>query len=519
MYQYDDPSAVSSLPVPAAAGTPGFFSDGNPSAGAQPTILRSDFMNMLMMELVNLVTGAGLTTSKTNYTQVRSAIQLMIATGQQAIIFTGVAFAAGVANGNAVKWNAAANNYALAQADGTSDDLAVGFADVTNGRVFFKGLVPGLFTGLTPGARYYLDPATAGAITLTKPTDAVNVGIAESATTLFADFGPLPANTVTFNRVINNLGLAASVNANALTVALKGANGADPTGTNLVSVGIRNATASNGTYNLRQIAAAQSIVVPSGTTLGTVSGQPARIWVAEIDNAGTAELALFVSLVGAPPNFNIAPIVESALISTTAIAGGNTAGVWYSTTARANVPFTVIGYLNVTEAAAGTWAAAPAMIEINPVHRPGDELQEVSSASGQLFTSMGFFPLNDTPPQLAGGAQIFTASLAPVFAGNLLEADSFLNATVANSNEPIIAALFQDAGANTIGCGMTWYVGSNKMQPLEAHYSGLAGTTASTTFQVRMGAQTQTSYVNGEAATRRFGGTLFSYLSVKEIMV
>lgn len=82
MYQYDDPTAASALPAPAAPGAPGYFTDGSPTNGVPATELRSDFMNMLMMELLNLVTAGGLTPSKTTYTQVRDAILKLCGSGR-----------------------------------------------------------------------------------------------------------------------------------------------------------------------------------------------------------------------------------------------------------------------------------------------------------------------------------------------------------------------------------------------------------------------------------------------------
>jgi hypothetical protein len=75
MFRTDQASAVLTLPAPAAAGTQGYFTNGNPTIGIGPTILDADFMNMLMMELANVVTAAGLTLSKTNYTQLLTAIR------------------------------------------------------------------------------------------------------------------------------------------------------------------------------------------------------------------------------------------------------------------------------------------------------------------------------------------------------------------------------------------------------------------------------------------------------------
>lgn len=83
MFQTDQATAAALLPAPAAAGTQGYFTNGNPSTGVAATILDADFMNMVMLELANVVTGAGLTLSKTTYNQVLSAIKRI---GQNTIV-------------------------------------------------------------------------------------------------------------------------------------------------------------------------------------------------------------------------------------------------------------------------------------------------------------------------------------------------------------------------------------------------------------------------------------------------
>jgi hypothetical protein len=105
------------------------------------------------------------------------------------------------------------------------------------------------------------------------------------------------------------------------------------------------------------VAAAISVVVPSTATLGTVSATQSRIVVIALDNAGTVELAV-VNISGGTN------LDETTLISTTAIAAGsNTASVVYSTTARTSLPFRVVGYIESTQATAGTWATAPSTIQ------------------------------------------------------------------------------------------------------------------------------------------------------------
>lgn len=138
----------------------------------------------------------------------------------------------------------------------------------------------------------------------------------------------------------------ASVSANALTLNL-----------NPTSLDFRSATLWSGTVNTRNVSSALSLVVPSGATLGTASAMSARLVLLALDNAGTVELAV-ANLAGGNN------LDETTLISTTAISGtSNSNNVIYSATARANVPFRVVGFIDIYEAVAGTWASAPTAIQ------------------------------------------------------------------------------------------------------------------------------------------------------------
>lgn len=77
MYQYDDATAVAVRPGASNDGTPGWFTDGDPAAGASATILRAEFMNMLQAELLAILTGAGVTPSKSDSDQVLDALKIM----------------------------------------------------------------------------------------------------------------------------------------------------------------------------------------------------------------------------------------------------------------------------------------------------------------------------------------------------------------------------------------------------------------------------------------------------------
>lgn len=184
-------ASAATPPVPEATPSIGYPKDGVPSTATPPTIPGAYWHHQIGEELRAVIEGAGLTPDDTDLTQLRQAIQAMIVGAQKAVIINGVTFEASVADGEAVRWDSANSRFDEAIADGTSNNRAVGIADVTNSRVYLYGECP-LFSGLTPGSRYYLDASTAGAITATAPADAVQIGIAKSATVLWVDVDTQP---------------------------------------------------------------------------------------------------------------------------------------------------------------------------------------------------------------------------------------------------------------------------------------------------------------------------------------
>lgn len=186
--------------------------------------------------------------------------------------------------------------------------------------------------------------------------------------------------TVTTQNVSGTMGLVenqiqpitASVGSNALTITL-----------NPTSLAFRSATIGSGTVNVRAVNAAISVVVSSGSTLGTVSAVQSRLAVLAIDNAGTVELAV-VNLAGGND------LTETGVITTTAEGGAgaaDSANVIYSTTARTSVAYRVVGYIESTQATAGTWATAPSTIQ---------------GAGGQALTAMSSLGYGQTWQNFTG---------------------------------------------------------------------------------------------------------------------
>jgi hypothetical protein len=167
------------------------------------------------------------------------------------------------------------------------------------------------------------------------------VTLGANSTVTFGDSSTLPS--ATFSPVYP---ITASAAASALTVTL-----------NPCSLAFRSSTLTSGSTVTRTVASAISVVVPSTATLGTVSATQSRIIVLAIDNAGTVELAV-VNISGGTD------LTETGLVTTTAISSGSTsASTVYSTTARTSVAYRVVGYVESTQATAGTWATSPSTIQ------------------------------------------------------------------------------------------------------------------------------------------------------------
>lgn len=215
----------------------------------------------------------------------------------------------------------------------------------------------------------------AATYTLTLP---VNVGSSGQALVDSDAAGTLAFRTLDGPGTLQNLSITASVATSALTVALKDAAGSDPSSTSPVRIAFRNSTATTGSVTVRSVTSATSVVVSSGSTLGTTSAVASYIYVYAIDNSGTVELAVSSKL-----------FQDGELVSTTAEGGAgaaDSATVMYSTTARSNVPCRLIGRMSSTQATAGTWATAP-----TPVISGGSDVGfgEVQQSSSGLVKSAG----------------------------------------------------------------------------------------------------------------------------------
>jgi hypothetical protein len=203
-----------------------------------------------------------------------------------------------------------------------------------------------------------------------QPFDSTNPGVVTASGGGTSNFlradgtwaAPVGAGSSDSSTEITNLGLAASVAANDMTIELKDKAGSNPSGGSSVKIGFRNSSATTGTYVQRSVTASLSLVIPSGATLGQTdldNTDPANsVYIYAIDNAGTVELAVCGTKL----------VDEGSLISTTAISAAATSSTTvYSTTARTNVAIRLIGRVTSTQTTPGTWATAPSQVSVMPI--------------------------------------------------------------------------------------------------------------------------------------------------------
>ena len=217
--------------------------------------------------------------------------------------------------------------------------------------------------------------------------------------------------------------ITASAASSALTITLS------PT-----VLDFRSATIGSGTVTTVSNSTSISVVVPSTATLGTVSAVQSRLVVLAINNAGTMELAVTNISGGSALN-------ETGVISTTLIAAAsNSATLYYSTTARTSVAYRVVGYVESTQATAGTWATAPSTIQ---------------GYGGQAVAAMSSLGYGQTWQSVTGSRALTTTYYNTT--GKPITVNPVLNAGGSSRNFTCtvngVALKASDAAASSLGSG------------------------------------------------------------------
>lgn len=323
---------------------------------------------------------------------------------------------------------------------------------------------------------------------------------------------------------IQNLALQLTVAASALTIAVKARSLADPTSESPAVIPFRNATITSGDYSMLKFTGASSLVVSSGSTLGTANSTPFRLWIVCFNDAGTLRLGVVNCLNGT----NILPLRDDAVFSSTAEGGAgaaDSAHVFYTGTAVSNKALRVLGYAEWSSglATAGTWSSGPTKVQLfGPgVHLPGDRVQVQRTETGAVATGTTQIPADDTIPQITEGDQYMTQAITPTSAVNVLSVDAegvFGNSSA--SAYTLTAALFVDATANALAAADAFGSGTaGSRSRIHLRHSRQAGSAAAQTYRIRAGANgAGTTTFNGSVSARLFGGVNNGYLEVQEWM-
>lgn len=390
-------------------------------------------------------------------------------------------------------------------------------------------------TGLVQALRFESTVATGTApLTVASTTEVANLNAsrvagkiptatpAAAALPLANGSGKLDAwVSAAFADAMVNGTLAFSVAGSALTIALKTSAGADPSAVDPVTLLFRSATAANGDYAAVSVTAATSLVVSSGSTLGTTSSQAFRLWVVAFNDGGTARLGVINCRSGT----TIYPLSGWGIASSTAeggAGGSDSAQAFYTGTAVAAKAFTVLGYATWESGlgTAGTWSAGPTRAALFRAQTPlpGHEVQAQENTTGAVATGTTVMPDDDTIPQITEGDQYMTQAITPTSAANLLLVE-FRGQFAISAADNVVVALFQDAVANALAAIIVTVAAIGySVQPALSH-AMLAATTSATTFRIRAGqGGVNTVTFNGAGGTRRMGGVMASYLRAREIM-
>lgn len=322
--------------------------------------------------------------------------------------------------------------------------------------------------------------------------------------------------------------LVASVAANALTIAVKTAAGADPSASDPVYLAFRDATLATGSYQVRTIEAALSLTVSNGSTLSTTDSNPFRLWVALFDDAATLRLAAQNCLAGN----NLYPLQEDGLASATAEGGAGAAdqaGVFYAAAAIASKPFRLLGYLEWTSglATAGAWSSGPDAIQMFSVgsKKPGDIVQEVVKVVTGNGSGSTTLPFDESEPQISEGILFTSQAFTPKSKMNRMQVEAMLHCSHSVATQ-VVLAIFQNlsssptANTNAIASGWGDVRATDIPTTLHARASLLTLTTSELVFQFRGGGSAAGTFYYNRNGAMSFPliTTLVSRIAIRELM-
>lgn len=328
---------------------------------------------------------------------------------------------------------------------------------------------------------------------------------------------------VTLTASPNNLGISTSVGSSALTITITDAAGATPSASSPVQIPFRSATAGTGTVTQQTLTAATSLVISSGSTLGTISGGPFNLYVAAFDDGGTVRIGVIQCASGT----TVTPLPEYGIASSTAEGGAgaaDSAATWYTGTAVTSKAYTILGRLefNSGQATAGTWATNSDKIE---VVQPGFLLpgMVIDRARGLVTantTQTATTPIDNTIPQITEGVELTTAAITLKTGSSRIRGKATASLSHNTVNGAVILHVHRNATADAIGTTLTNIAkAAGDFINGAMTFDHTPGATGASTYRLRGGTNTGAFYTGGYSAAPYFNGTYQSVsLEIEEIM-
>jgi hypothetical protein len=143
-------------------------------------------------------------------------------------------------------------------------------------------------------------------------------------------------------------------------------------------------------------------------------------------------------------------------------------------------------------------------VPVSPAAVPNAVQQIVVQRYAQTNLVTGTTMPAGSVPTTAMGVQAMSVSITPKMATSRLRVSVSID-YVYDSNDDMIAALFRDGGA-CIGAGIAWVGGASLPGNINFSRTMAAGSTATTTFTIRMGANSTNGTIGLAGAASWFGG-------------
>ena len=325
-------------------------------------------------------------------------------------------------------------------------------------------------------------------------------------------------------RYLTNAGITASVAASALTITLTNASGSAPTAADPVIIPFRSPTASSGAIIRRTVDSSLSLVISSGSTLGTTSAQPFNVYVVAFDDGGTVRLAAIQAASGT----DVGKLQSRGIVSATGEGGSGNADspqVYYASVGITAKAYAMLARLewNSGLTTAGTWNVAPDKIEM---YHPDFLLAGyvVDSVLSQPTTYAGYTaatPVDDTIPQISEGSEIATAVIALKSGASRIRGSVAVTPFSTVAGAVVVLHVHVNAVANAIAaayCGTPYF--ANVLTSGSMGFAHTPAATGSQTYRLRAGVSSGGAiYLNGNASTRILGGAArTASLLIEEIM-